>query len=101
MIKVTFFVANGGILGFEAKGHSGYAEYGKDIPAAFDKVTKSVKENVQQMTGLTVVEVNMNVNDVLTRAEYERDQNEQKRAAEQQRRQANQSGQYTDGSRVQ
>ncbi len=31
MIKVTFFVANGGILGFEAKGHSGYAEYGKDI----------------------------------------------------------------------
>lgn len=77
------------------------AEYGKDIPAAFDKVTKAVKENVQQMTGLTVVEVNMNVNDVLTRAEYERDQSEQKRAAEQQRRQANQSGQYTDGSRVQ
>ncbi len=77
------------------------AEYGKDIPTAFDKVTKAVAENVKQMTGLTVVEVNMNVNDVLTRAEYDRDQNEQKRAEAEQRRRANQGGEYSDGSRVQ
>ena len=101
MVKVTFILNKTEYIGLIVEGHANFAEYGKDIPAAFDKVTKSVKENVQQMTGLTVVEVNMNVNDVLTRAEYERDQNEQKRAAEQQRRQANQSGQYTDGSRVQ
>ncbi|OYQ67459.1 Asp23/Gls24 family envelope stress response protein [Aerococcus sp. 1KP-2016] len=77
------------------------AEYGKNIPAAFEKATQAITENVQKMTGLTVVEVNMNVNDVLTRAEYERDQNEKNRAAQEQRRQANQNGQYTDGSRVQ
>lgn len=77
------------------------AEYGKNIPSAFDKVTKEVTENVKKMTGLTVVEVNMNVNDVLTRSEYDRDQNEKQRAAAEQRRQANQNGQYADGSRVQ
>ena len=77
------------------------AEYGKDIPAAFDKVTKAVKENVQQMTGLTVVEVNMNVNDVMTRADYQQQQSEEERQRAEERRRAHQNGEFTDGSRVQ
>ena len=77
------------------------AEYGKDIPAAFDKVTKAVKENVQQMTGLTVVEVNMNVNDVMTRADYQQQQSEDERQRAEERRRAHQNGEFTDGSRVQ
>ncbi len=31
MIKVSFFKKGNGIIGFESKGHSGYAEEGSDI----------------------------------------------------------------------
>ena len=76
------------------------AEYGKNIPAAFDKTIEKVKANVEKMTGLKVVEVNMNVNDVMTRADYQQQTEEERKRAEERRR-AHQNGEYTDGSRVQ
>ncbi len=77
------------------------AEYGKNIPAAFDKTIEKVKANVEKMTGLKVVEVNMNVNDVMTRADYQQQQSEDERKRAEERRRAHQNGEYTDGSRVQ
>lgn len=77
------------------------AEYGKNIPTAFQKATEVLTKNIADMTGLKVVEVNMNVNDVMTRGEYERSENEEKRRRAEERIQANRSGEYTDGSRVQ
>ncbi|AMB94496.1 Asp23/Gls24 family envelope stress response protein [Aerococcus sanguinicola] len=77
------------------------AEYGKDIPAAFESAIKKITENVDKMTGLKVVEVNMNVNDVVTRGEWERKQNEDQRKAAEERRRAHEDGEYSDGSRVQ
>lgn len=83
-------------------------EYGKDLRAAFDKVIDIVVDNVQQMTGLKVVEVNMNVTDVMTANEYKRRQNEEQRQEEERRRERerdirnqNRHGEYSDGSRVQ
>ena len=58
-------------------------------------------KNVEKMTGLKVVEVNMNVNDVLSRAEYEKSKSEEERKKAEERRKANQNGEYSDGSRVQ
>lgn len=77
------------------------AEYGKNIPAAFDKTIEKVKANVEKMTGLKVVEVNMNVNDVMTRADYQQQQSEEERQRAEERCRAHQNGEYTDGSRVQ
>ena len=76
------------------------AEYGKNIPAAFDKTIEKVKANVEKMTGLTVVEVNMNVNDVMTRADYQQQQSEDERQRAEERRRAYQNGEYADGARV-
>ncbi|MGH2109630.1 Asp23/Gls24 family envelope stress response protein [Aerococcus urinaeequi] len=77
------------------------AEYGKNIPAAFNQTIEKVKANVEKMTGLTVVEVNMNVNDVMTRADYQQQQSEEERQRAEERRRAHQNGEFTDGSRVQ
>ncbi|MCI7239928.1 Asp23/Gls24 family envelope stress response protein [Aerococcus suis] len=77
------------------------AEYGKDLPKAFDKAVDEIKNNVNKMTGLKVVEVNMNVNDIMTRAEYTKNQNEKERKEAEERRKAHQNGEYSDGSRVQ
>ena len=50
-------------------------EYNRNIPQIFkdtiDKVTKTVKD----MTGLDVIEINMHVDDVMTKKEYEEQQN--------------------------
>ncbi|MBY0073456.1 Asp23/Gls24 family envelope stress response protein [Priestia aryabhattai] len=46
-------------------------EYGKNVPAIFSETVHNVKKSVHDMTGLEVVEVNMHVEDVMTRSEFE------------------------------
>jgi uncharacterized alkaline shock family protein YloU len=46
-------------------------EYGKNIAEVFAEATKKVSEAVKNMTGLDMIEFNMNVDDVMTKAEYE------------------------------
>ncbi|MBG9782859.1 Asp23/Gls24 family envelope stress response protein [Shouchella lehensis] len=48
-----------------------YVEYGKSIPAIYKDIKESVARNIHQMTGLELVEFNMNVDDVFTREEFE------------------------------
>ncbi|MCH5461632.1 Asp23/Gls24 family envelope stress response protein [Lactobacillus sp. LC28-10] len=49
------------------------AEYGIDIPNLYDQIKRKIVENVDELTGLDVIEVNVTVTDVKTHAEYERD----------------------------
>ncbi|AJI21303.1 Asp23/Gls24 family envelope stress response protein [Priestia megaterium] len=46
-------------------------EYEKNVPAIFSEIVNNVKKSVHEMTGLEVVEVNMHVEDVMTRSEFE------------------------------
>lgn len=46
-------------------------EYRKNVPAIFSETVNNVKKSVHEMTGLEVVEVNMHVEDVMTRSEFE------------------------------
>lgn len=77
------------------------AEYGKSLPTAFDKAVDQITKNVESMTGLKVVEVNMTVSDIQTRGDYEQSKSDDERQQAEERRRAAQNGEYTDGSRVQ
>lgn len=46
-------------------------EYGQSAPRVFEELKENVGKNIAQMTGLNVVEVNVKVEDVMTRKEFE------------------------------
>ncbi|MBA3926354.1 Asp23/Gls24 family envelope stress response protein [Listeria sp. W9-0585] len=46
-------------------------EYGKSIPAIFEETVVKIEAAIAKMTGLKVVEVNLNVSDVKTKREFE------------------------------
>lgn len=46
-------------------------EYGKNIPSIFQDALTKIKKSVHDMTGLDVVEINMHVEDVMTRSEFD------------------------------
>lgn len=48
-------------------------EYGKDIEDIYEQMKKLISEEVEKMTHLDVIEVNVNVVDIKSRAEYEED----------------------------
>lgn len=45
-------------------------EYGHSAPKVFEELKRNISQSVGQMTGLKVVEVNVRVDDVMTRKEY-------------------------------
>jgi len=48
-------------------------EYGKDVDAIFKHIKEIISEEVKKMTNLDVIEVNMNVKDIKTKEEHEKD----------------------------
>ncbi|WP_300409549.1 Asp23/Gls24 family envelope stress response protein [Lagierella sp.] len=46
-------------------------EYGHSAPKVFEELKRNISQSVGQMTGLKVVEVNVRVDDVMTRKEFE------------------------------
>lgn len=48
-------------------------EYQQHVPTIFDQIKKVVEEEITKMTDLEVVEVNVNVVDIKTRAQHEAD----------------------------
>ncbi|MGX7350701.1 stress response regulator Gls24 [Enterococcus canis] len=49
------------------------AEYGKDITNIYDRIKEVIAREVKKMTGLDVIEVNVNVVDVKTKEQHEED----------------------------
>ncbi|WP_336881322.1 Asp23/Gls24 family envelope stress response protein [Priestia koreensis] len=46
-------------------------EYGKNVPTIFSETVSRVKKAVFDITGLEVIEVNMHVEDIMTREEFD------------------------------
>lgn len=49
------------------------AEYGKDVTSIYEKMKQVISEEVKKMTGLDVIEVNVNVVDVKTKEQHVKD----------------------------
>ncbi|HAP2793811.1 TPA: Asp23/Gls24 family envelope stress response protein [Enterococcus faecalis] len=49
------------------------AEYGKDVTTIYDKMKQVISNEVKKMTGLDVIEINVNVVDVKTKEQHEND----------------------------
>ncbi|MGT2807363.1 Asp23/Gls24 family envelope stress response protein [Streptococcus iniae] len=49
------------------------AEYQKHVPTIFEEIKTIIEKEVKQMTDLDVIEVNVNVVDIKTRAQHEAD----------------------------
>lgn len=48
------------------------AEYGKDVTTIYDKMKQVISNEVKKMTGLDVIEINVNVVDVKTKEQHEK-----------------------------
>ncbi|WP_225366011.1 Asp23/Gls24 family envelope stress response protein [Levilactobacillus bambusae] len=46
-------------------------EYGKDIRHIFDEICQRVNRDISQYTGLEVVELNLSINDVMSKREWQ------------------------------
>lgn len=46
-------------------------EYGKDMRQIFTQLYQRIKQDVERYTGLDVVELNVHVNDVMTKADWQ------------------------------
>lgn len=46
-------------------------EYGRNIPELFEKIIKTIQKNVNEMTGLNLVEANVKVVDIKSKEQYE------------------------------
>ena len=46
-------------------------EYGKDMRQIFTQLCQRIKQDVERYTGLDVVELNVHVNDVMTKADWQ------------------------------
>ncbi|MGH2233301.1 Asp23/Gls24 family envelope stress response protein, partial [Enterococcus faecalis] len=49
------------------------AEYGKDVTTIYDKMKQVISNEDKKMTGLDVIEINVNVVDVKTKEQHEND----------------------------
>ena len=49
------------------------AEYGKDVTTIYDKMKQVISNEVKKMTGLDIIEINVNVVDVKTKEQHEND----------------------------
>ncbi|EHO45720.1 alkaline shock protein 23 family protein [Lentilactobacillus kisonensis DSM 19906 = JCM 15041] len=53
-------------------------EYGADARQIFDEVCTRTQRAIKNYTGLDVIEINLNINDVLTKQEWEQQSNRKK-----------------------
>lgn len=60
-------------------------EYGKNAHQVFEQLTRVITEAVESMTGLTVIEVNVHVNDVMTKKEWQQQSNNAQKDSDQKR----------------
>ena len=57
-------------------------EYGKKAEAVFNQLEKTIKDEVKTLTGVNVKAVKVNIVDILTREEYQKQQQDEKKDLE-------------------